>query len=170
MDAVSFLDSLAHVAQKLKSICSSDVSKFALFLHWMPRWVTHIENESSFNPKILKRYSWGEIVLVDFGFNLGSEIREKHYAIVFEENNPVKSPMLVVIPLSSHKRLKNLAKNDVMLGQVVQGSSKDSVAKVEQIRAISKMRIVAPKFSHDVPIGRASQEQMSKICEKLLKL
>ena len=48
-------------------------------------------------------YKRGDIVKLNFGFNIGSEYGGLHYAIVINNKNPHSSSVVTVIPLTSQK-------------------------------------------------------------------
>lgn len=83
-------------------------------------------------------YEHREIIWVDFGENIGSELAGIHPAIVMDQNNNINMDTIHVLPISSYKG-KQYA-YDVMLGDIIP-SGKISLAKVEQLRTISKQRI-----------------------------
>lgn len=51
------------------------------------KWGLYLQKEIDFAPKSLKAYKQREIILVDFGFNVGSEFGGRHYAVVLEKDN-----------------------------------------------------------------------------------
>lgn len=82
----------------------------------------------------------GEVYEIDFGCNVGSELNERHYAVVLHDSNET-SQNILVCPLTTKRtdggdnalinigRLPNVVTND------------DSYAKLSQIRTIDKVRI-----------------------------
>ncbi|MBC7325001.1 MAG: type II toxin-antitoxin system PemK/MazF family toxin, partial [Moorella sp. (in: Bacteria)] len=123
--------------------------------------------ELFFNPQRLLRYSRGDIVFLDFGFNVGTEFGGLHWAVVIEDN-PKTSGNVTVVPLSSldkNKSIENLHRGEVYLGYI-QGPGKQlpTYAKVNQIRAVSKIRIYKPKRVSD-GLYRLTNEQLDKIDE-----
>ena len=75
--------------------------KTDLISYWLHTYTNYIKFEESFDPKRNKRYERGDIIKVDFGFNIGSEYGGLHYAVVIDNNNNLSSPVVTVIPLSS---------------------------------------------------------------------
>lgn len=84
---------------------------------WFGVWEQYISFENTFDPKKLVYYKRGDIVLADFGYNVGSELGGKHYAIVIENDNSKANNTVVVIPISSidPNRTKPLHKSEVYL-------------------------------------------------------
>lgn len=110
----------------------------------------------------------GDIYLVDFGVNVGSEENYEHFAVVVENNNPRSRDTVVVVPLSSYKG-GALSSGEVYLGHIIPPQAgkeaKASVAQVSQIRAISKRRIRANKG-----VWRMPSELMVEVDLALLRL
>lgn len=100
-----FLTNLAGVHPK----------KTDLISYWLHTYTNYIKFEDSFDPKKNKRYERGEIVKVDFGFNVGSEYGGLHYAVVLDKKNDRSSPVITVIPLSSTDN-KSISNYNIDLG------------------------------------------------------
>ena len=86
----------------------------------------------------------GDIYLIDFGQNVGTELSNTHMGIIIQDSfkNSVSSTV-VVIPISSsiklydtHERITNI---DLQCGQLNKLPSK---AKAEQITCIDKARLI----------------------------
>lgn len=92
---------------------------------------------------IFNLYSLGEVVWVDFGKNIGSELCGPHFAVVIEVNNNPRNDTVVVVPLSSLKENGKVRYLDVNLGYIIPGTQKISLAKTSQLTRISKQRIIS---------------------------
>ena len=73
------------------------------------------KDEKNFNPINLKTYERGDIIKVNLGFNVGSELGGLHYCVVIDKKNNRNSPVVTVIPLSSQK-IDKINKNSIILG------------------------------------------------------
>lgn len=73
-----------------------------LISYWIKDYVNYNKNEDKFSPPN-RRYKRGDIVLVNFGYRIGSELGGRHFAVVLDCNNSIKSSILTVVPLSSKK-------------------------------------------------------------------
>lgn len=71
--------------------------------YWIEDWSKFLNFENNFSPSSLKRYKRGEIVKAHLGYNVGSEEGGLHYCAVLDKNNPQKSPVITVVPLTSLK-------------------------------------------------------------------
>ena len=137
---------------------------------WLLKWGRYISRESGFDPKTLPRYKRGDVLYVDFGFNIGAEYGGIHYAVVVEPDNKKSSGNILVVPLTSIEKGKSQADVngvDVYVGDdVIDGSGFATVAKPNQVRAISKMRIIKP-LSGKSKLKRLTGEQLQLIDDKL---
>lgn len=92
------------------------LKKANLISYWLENYISYIQREEIFEPSRLKRYERGDIIKVNFGFNVGSEYGGLHYAIVLDKENARNSPVITVIPLTSYTDGDNIHSNDVFLG------------------------------------------------------
>ena len=106
----------------------------------------------------------GEIIKVDFGINIGSELSNIHFAIVLnsDDNNSVDN--ITVLPLSSKKGYKRIC-----LGNLLKPFENDSrynkksYALLTQITTISKKKI----FNDNIRFC-CNKEIMNKINEEII--
>ena len=94
----------------------SHLKKANLISYWLKDYVRLINFEEKFDPKRNISYKRGNIVKLNFGFNVGSEYGGLHYGIVIDNHNALSSPVLTVIPLTSIKDNKTVHNNSVDLG------------------------------------------------------
>lgn len=94
---------------------NSTLKKVNLISYWQKDYINYIRDESNFNPTKLKTYERGDIVKVNLGFNIGSELGGLHYCVVIDKKNNRNSPVVTIVPLSSQKTDK-INKNSIMLG------------------------------------------------------
>lgn len=150
---------------------------------WLNSWIYYLSYEDTFDSSKLMTYKRGDIVHVNFGFNVHNELGGCHYAIVVEVDNAPSSGCVTVVPLRSEdteeEALNNMHdKTEVYLGSGIvcfgNGQNKYTVAKVNQIRAIDKMRILKPTNDkkHKVyPIDpELRKDILNKVDEKIIEL
>lgn len=150
---------------------------------WLSSWIYYISTEKDFDPTKLMTYKRGDIVHVNFGFNVHNELGGTHYAVVVENDNPSSNGTITVVPLKSadseEEALAELhEKTEVYLGKgiVIMGKGKDkyTIAKVNQMRAIDKMRILKPRNSKKdtvYPIDSDIRNTLlDKVDKKILEL
>ena len=77
------------------------LKKADLISYWIENFSMYIQAEETFTPQRLLRYSRGNVIRVNFGFNIGKEFGGLHYAVVVDNDNKRNADVLTVIPLSS---------------------------------------------------------------------
>lgn len=93
------------------------LKKANLISFWIKDYVKLLEFEESFDPTKNISYKRGNVVKLNFGFNVGAEYGGLHYGIVLDNNNAHNSPVVTVIPLTSIKAGKKIHTNSVDLGK-----------------------------------------------------
>lgn len=156
----------------------------ALITYWLRDYINYLQNEEKFNPHFNIRYQHGQIVYVNFGYRIGSELGGCHYAIVLDVKNSRTNSQVIVIPMKS-KRKKSTSyaniyhidlKDEVynLLNQCMKGThhiNRESVADAGQICTISKMRIMRPIKNKDMMAGIClSEKSMKQIEDKIRTL
>lgn len=95
------------------------IKKADLLSYWIDEYSDYIKKENDFIPAKLKAYSRGDVIKLNFGFNVGAEYGGLHYAVVINNNNHHNSPVVTVIPLTSYKEGQMVHENDVELGNEI---------------------------------------------------
>lgn len=143
------------------------VTKAEMYLNWMAKKTDYILKESTFKSSSLKSYSRGEVVNFDLGYNVGNEYGGPHFAVVIREST-LTNPVINIIPLTSFKVEGNIKeqalqngwditnlndeqieslihRHSVLLGDINGLPEKKSIALVNQITTVSKIRVNSPK-------------------------
>lgn len=118
------------------------------YLKWLKLSNWYLENEKNFKLERYATYNPGDVITVNFGFNIGAEFGGRHFAIVVE-NNARKAGTIMVTPLSSCNSEDEVREPSVYLGVIKElnfpGTDEThSFAVINQTRPISKMRISTP--------------------------
>lgn len=92
------------------------IKKAALISKWINQYANYLNFEEKFDPTRNISYKRGDVVFVNFGFNIGSEFGGEHYAVILDKESYHNSSTVTVIPLSSMKPGKSVHQNDVFLG------------------------------------------------------
>lgn len=100
------------------------LKKAHLISYWLKDYIQMIEFEEKFQPTRNIAYKRGNIVKLNFGFNIGAEYGGLHYGIVIDNKNDHNSPVLTIIPLTSIKDSSTVHKNSVELGNELYKSLK----------------------------------------------
>ena len=133
---------LKNIENKLNNIDSEVAEEY---IEWIDKKTTYLKqslDRSGYGPQPddLKR---GDIVWVEFGINVGTELSDHqtkgHYAIVWA----VDLGNVIVIPLSSRPAPGSCLTYDVGVieGLVDEGVNYKSYLKLDAIRSVSKRRI-----------------------------
>lgn len=123
--------------------------------------MNYINFEERFDPTKNIAYKRGNIVKLNFGFNIGSEYGGLHYGVVLDIQNSHNSPVLTVIPLTSIKSDKSVHNNSVTLGNEIYRSLKlkyDTISKSlkeEQIEIDTLLKLFTL-----LEIGPSTEEHM----------
>ncbi len=92
-----------------KKVNESGHSKFAKLDDWLEKESVIYNNEiQNLQPKYLK-YKKGQLIKVDFGVNIGSELSHTHFAIVLNGDDTASTDNVTVLPLTSkdgYRRIK----------------------------------------------------------------
>lgn len=181
IDANRMVSNLTHELEN--EIIDLDVDVRIKVSQWLSSWIYYISTEKQFDSSKLMTYKRGDIVHVNFGFNVHNELGGTHYAVVVENDNSASNGTVMVVPLKSADSEEDAKKEiyertDVYLGKgiVVMGQGKDkyTIAKVNQMRAIDKMRILKPRNSKkDIvyPLDtEIRKEMLDKIDKKVTEL
>lgn len=94
----------------------STLRKADLMSKWIVDYVRYIDFEGTFDPRKNISYSRGDIVKVNFGFNIGSELGGVHYAVVIDNKNNQSSDSITVVPMSSIKEDTVIKTYDLNIG------------------------------------------------------
>lgn len=167
----SLRDMNKHLMDLQKIIENMDEKRGKIFIDWMQAHNKYLVWEETFDPSYLRAYKRSEIVLANFGFNVGAEYGGMHYAVVTRDSSK-NNPNVNVIPLSSLEEGETEAdthKDRVFLGMIKGLNDKNAVAIPDQMRPVSKLRIHKPRKAKD-NVFKLTTEQMDSIDEKVRRL
>ena len=101
-DALCELDGLLN--SWLNSSSETDQKRAQIMSYWIKTYTGMI-------PRLTRR----QIVSVDFGFRVGSELGGLHYAVVLDKKNSVNGDTVTVVPLGSLKERHKASRNKIIL-------------------------------------------------------
>lgn len=143
--------------------------------YWFEDYINFLGREQSFDPTKYPKYKKGQIIKVHLGFNIGSEEGGLHYAMVIENNNSIKSPVLNVVPLTSVKKTTDISKirsdrGDIFLGNELHRllSSKIATQKTSLINEVTTLNEFINTSKDDYEKIDIAEKRL-KHCEDLLK-
>ena len=91
------------------------LKKANLISYWIRTYTEYIRFENDFDSRRLINYSRGDVIRVNFGFNVGSEMGGLHFAVVLDNDSKHRTNVVTVIPLSSTNG-KTIHEREVDLG------------------------------------------------------
>ena len=92
--------SIQSIVQKLDSISKNSHEHFKKLDNWLNTYLDFISLENKNCEKKLPNIRRGQILYVNFGYNILSEFRYKHYCVALN-NSPKNNPKVTVVPITS---------------------------------------------------------------------
>lgn len=160
---MSLLEKLAKYLKELKDLVHEMHEKRQeIFINWLNRHNKYLRDEVTFTPTRQNTFKRGDVIYIDFGFNVGKEYGGLHWAVVVQNDNK-SAHTLVVVPLSSVKEGRTIHPNDADLGIIDGLNNKRAMGLLAQITTVSKMRIqIGRRY-------RLTSEQLDEIDKKIIK-
>ena len=138
--------------RKVNSLLESYISdgstdllkKTNLISYWLEDFVKYISFEDKFDSTKLMRYNRGNVLRVNFGFNVGKELGGLHLAVVLDNDNKRNADVITVIPLSStdgravHERSVDLGTE--LYEKINQLQKKQLAAAQEELDKLTEMQ------------------------------
>lgn len=135
-------DSIRFLNNTLEYYINNDnLKKAQLISKWTKEFSNYVRFEEKFNPTRNIAYKRGDIVKINFGFNIGSELGGVHYAVVVDNDNKHSANTLVVIPMSSDKPNSRISPHDLPIGSEFYNTLKANVTQKHKSNALEAERI-----------------------------
>ena len=107
------ISTLERIKMYLLDIVDSNLKRANNIINWMSDYINYIRCEEEYIKKgKYPAYKRGQVLYVNFGFNVGSEVGGYHYATVINNNDSASKSYITVIPLYSQKTETKVGKND----------------------------------------------------------
>jgi mRNA interferase MazF len=120
------------------------------YLKWLQAKTEMLTNEKIFDPRTLPYYKRGEVILANFGFNVGEEYGGNHYAIVLRDSRESQGKILV-LPITSQEPKSKHLPIYIEIGSIIGLTKhKHHWANILNITNISKQRIIVTTKSLNV--------------------
>ena len=149
------------------------LKKADLLSYWIESYSKYILDEEAFDYSKVPRYKRGDVISVNFGFNVGSEHGGRHYAIVLDNDNKQSSKVITVIPLSSGTPERTYER-DVFLGNELYDKLKTkydkSIVEVQKELDETKQMLEVLKKTISVDNFESSQNDGGELAELIKKL
>ena len=178
-----------------KKVCMSNNKKFIHLDEWLYIESKLFKSELYFKPKKFMKYKLGDIVKIEYGVGIGSELSNRHFGVVISSNDNIRNDSIIIVPLTSkpgHGKIMIgfpiLEKyvdiiNSNFLGMKFLDIDKikkiknliDEIDKVlcasyvnvSQIRAISKNRIISISKNDKLSNYKLSDDKLKLIFKRL---
>lgn len=140
----SQIEKIDNACNRYKEVNKSNYIKFNKLEDWLDKESTMYKKEILITKKTFKKLYRGQIIKVDFGINIGSELCYTHFAIVINDNDTIYNDNVTIVPITS-KKGNNRINVGKLLHKIYPNSDKYnliSYANILQIRTISKTRIL----------------------------
>ena len=151
----------------LKHIELNEYKKSDLLAYWIHDFSEYHDEERTFNIAKSGMYSRGDVIKVNFGFNIGNELGGLHYCIVLNKYDNTRNGALNVIPLTSRKDNKKYDSSSVNLGKELYNIFQRKIEKEK-----SKLQQILDELEkiEDIPISIQNMiEKEQKYIEKMEK-
>lgn len=149
----------------LKHIELSEYKKCDLLAYWIHDFAEYHDEERTFNIAKSGIYSRGDVIKVNLGFNIGSELGGLHYCIILNKYDNTRNCTLNIIPLTSRKDGKKYNSSSVNIGKELYNAFQDKIEKEKQ-----KLQQILDELEkiEDVPINIQNiVEKEQKYIEKM---
>ena len=148
-----------------KEAYNSKHSKFLYLGNWLEKESNIFKNEALKKDGNKPNFKRGEIIRVDFGINIGSELSNTHFAIVLNDDDNISVDNITVLPLTSKPGYKRLYVGDILKPFNQNGKySNKGYALITQITTISKKKI----FKDNIKCY-CNAETLEKIDNEIIK-
>lgn len=114
----------------------------------MPYWISNYSNKLNLElnnklPRYYQTFKQGDVVMIDFGINVGSEMSGGHFGIVLNSKDDQYKRTITVVPLTSklHKQHVSLGKNIVentqkIISKKISEMSKRQNENIQQLQLL----------------------------------
>lgn len=129
--------------KKFKIVQKSNYPKYLKLDEWLEKESNIFEDETKGTSYNYLKYKRVQLIKVDFGINIGTEISHTHYAIVLNSDDTIRNDNITVLPLTSKSGYKR-----INLGNIVMDNNKaikyqnKTYGIITQIKTISKKRVL----------------------------
>lgn len=171
MDKTLIKMKIAELEKKLEDVLDvlhpEDYSEYLDYIDWLiTKTDLFLKGRSFKKGKDYKKFGTfkrGDIVLVNFGYNVGTEKNKIRWAIVIDINNLPTFGTVTVVPLTTKQGRTVNHPTCVFVGHIPPLPSNKTYVDVGNIRSISKLRIMRT-------VGRANNDVLNAVDEKLKEL
>jgi mRNA-degrading endonuclease toxin of MazEF toxin-antitoxin module len=165
-------DKIDNACDNFKKVINSNNPKFNKLDNWLEKESNIFvqEIQPSYTKKYYK-YQQGQILKIDFGVNIGSELSHTHFGIVLNSDDNIKADNITVLPISSKKGYGRIPLGNILSDMYSKNSKYQncqSYALLTQIKTVSKQRIL---LNNKISVcDKSTMNRLNKILHKYFKL
>lgn len=150
MNKTILIDKIDTSCRKYKKVQATGIPKFVKLDEWLEKESNIFENETKPRKRNYPKFKRGQIIKVDFGINIGTELSHTHFAIVLNNDDTINNDNLTVIPITSKKGYKRIPLGKILQKAIPQTEkyNLNCYAILTQITTISKRRIFKTNFKY----------------------
>ncbi|WPX08133.1 type II toxin-antitoxin system PemK/MazF family toxin [Anaerocellum danielii] len=171
MDKTIINAKIAELEKKLKDVLDvllpEDYGEYLEYIEWLINKTNLFLKSRNFKKgedyKKFGIFKRGDIVLVNFGYNVGTEKNKIRWAVVIDVNNLPTFGTLTVVPLTTKQGRTVNHPTCVFVGHIPPLPSNKTYVDIGNIRSVSKLRILRT-------VGKVNDEVLNAIDEKLKEL
>lgn len=87
----------------IRKLTQNNYKQAVNLTYWINSYFNFLRKEKYFQPRMNMNYKRGQIVYINFGYRIGSEIGGAHYAIVLDTKSSKDNSTITVVPLKSKR-------------------------------------------------------------------
>lgn len=136
-------DKIEIACTNFKKVKKSKKRKFDKIEEWLEKESNIFLKETRKTQEIYPNFKRGQIIKVDFGINIGTELSHTHFAIVLNGDDTTLNDNITVLPITSKNGYKRIYLGK-LLKKAIPNTIKynlDCYGVLTQIKTISKQRI-----------------------------
>lgn len=143
-------DKIDVACERFKKVKKTNITKFEKLDDWLEKESSIFEAETLVNKTQYPKFKRGQIIKVDFGVNIGSELSHTHFAIVLNFDDTTYNDNITVIPITSKNGYMRIPLGKI-LKKAIPNTKKyglDCYGVLTQIKTISKKRVFLTKYKY----------------------
>lgn len=159
-------DLITKSYERYKNIFNSGHIKFKKLDYWLDKESSIFENEIIEKDCSFPKFKRGEIIKVDFGINIGTELSNTHFAIVLNSDDSNYNDNITVMPITSKFGYKRIPLGNLLKKAIPKTKryNRECYGMLTQIKTISKKRVFETNFRYV-----CTSEILNKIDREIIK-
>lgn len=144
------IDKIDTACQTFKKVHKSKIDKFNKLDDWLEKESNIFDRETKKNSTSYPNFKRGQIIKVDFGINIGTELSHSHFAIVLNDDDTTLNDNITVMPITSKNGYRRIYLGKLLLKAMphTKKYNLNCYGFLTQITTISKKRIFEMNFNY----------------------